>query len=196
MATYVKCSCQHCNKHIEFDSDLLAAAGHSEGGTLGPTAPCPHCGMDTILHIPPPPKRIAANSVPTNRAEAEALRRGLEKQALSEREDFLKTLRAETNYAALRNLITVIYSIFILITVILPLIAAVLGVVAYLTDFFAGKEDLLGGQEITVLTGTFVLFAAFWYCIALAARQAILLLIDLADSSLKSTRAILASQRG
>ena len=192
MATYVKCSCQHCNKHIEFDSDLLAAAGHSEGGTLGPTAPCPHCGMDTILHIPPPSKRVANNALPTNKAEAEALKRGLEKQALAEREDFLKTLRAETNYAALRNLISIIYSIFIVITVILPLIAAILVTVTIVSGLFLADERLAAGVPLVV---TLVLAAAFWYCIALAARQAMLLLIDLADSSLKSTRAILQSQR-
>ena len=40
-----KCSCQHCNGHIEFD------AQHA-----GQTADCPHCGLGTVLFIPPPPQ--------------------------------------------------------------------------------------------------------------------------------------------
>jgi hypothetical protein len=41
---YAKCRCQHCDGLTEFD-----ATG------AGQTVPCPHCGLDTILFIPPPP---------------------------------------------------------------------------------------------------------------------------------------------
>jgi hypothetical protein len=43
----VKCNCNQCSGHIEFDA---ASAGQS--------VTCPHCGMDTILFVPegrPPP---------------------------------------------------------------------------------------------------------------------------------------------
>jgi hypothetical protein len=40
-----KCKCQNCSQPISFPA---------EGA--GTTIPCPHCGLDTILFIPPPPK--------------------------------------------------------------------------------------------------------------------------------------------
>lgn len=46
MGFSVKCNCQHCDGHIEFDS---AGAGQ--------TVECPHCQMETLLYVPPPPKR-------------------------------------------------------------------------------------------------------------------------------------------
>jgi hypothetical protein len=41
-AMNAKCNCNQCSGHIEFD-DTQAGA----------TVPCPHCGMDTRLYIPP-----------------------------------------------------------------------------------------------------------------------------------------------
>jgi Zn finger protein HypA/HybF involved in hydrogenase expression len=41
-ATLAKCKCQHCNQKIEFDSD-----------SAGTTIPCPKCGLDTLLFVPP-----------------------------------------------------------------------------------------------------------------------------------------------
>jgi hypothetical protein len=39
----VKCSCNICSQHLEFDQSAA-----------GSTVACPHCGMDTVLFIPPP----------------------------------------------------------------------------------------------------------------------------------------------
>jgi DNA-directed RNA polymerase subunit RPC12/RpoP len=39
-----KCSCQHCNGHIEFERDQERS-----------TVACPHCGMDTLLFVTTPP---------------------------------------------------------------------------------------------------------------------------------------------
>jgi hypothetical protein len=41
-----KCSCQHCNGHIEFDPDQA-----------GQTIACPHCGLETALFVPSTPAR-------------------------------------------------------------------------------------------------------------------------------------------
>ena len=38
----VKCSCQHCKSNIVFESQ-----------DVGRTVACPHCNMETILHVPP-----------------------------------------------------------------------------------------------------------------------------------------------
>src|ERR1035441_7903363 len=51
-ATYAKCLCRHCYEPIEFDS---AHAGH--------VAPCPHCGKETDLYIPVPPRPPASDLI-------------------------------------------------------------------------------------------------------------------------------------
>src|ERR1017187_3633792 len=44
MRNYLKCSCRHCDEHIEFPPELLGAEVN-----------CPHCGETTILYDPAPP---------------------------------------------------------------------------------------------------------------------------------------------
>jgi hypothetical protein len=39
----VTCPCQNCNMQLEFDAE-----------DAGKSGACPHCGMDTLLFIPPP----------------------------------------------------------------------------------------------------------------------------------------------
>jgi hypothetical protein len=46
MPSLVTCPCQNCNGHIQFDPATLSA----ENNTIA----CPHCGMETILFVPPP----------------------------------------------------------------------------------------------------------------------------------------------
>lgn len=57
----VKCFCQTCNGHLEFDSTIS-----------GQTVNCPHCGIETLLYIPnipnpphppTPKKQTSAKSV-------------------------------------------------------------------------------------------------------------------------------------
>jgi Holliday junction DNA helicase RuvB len=43
---YVTCPCQYCSGKIEFDANQLDAAGNT-------TVPCPHCGLETIVFLPP-----------------------------------------------------------------------------------------------------------------------------------------------
>jgi DNA-directed RNA polymerase subunit RPC12/RpoP len=37
-----ECPCQNCNGHIEFEADQA-----------GQTVACPHCGVETLLFVPP-----------------------------------------------------------------------------------------------------------------------------------------------
>ena len=46
MSAEAKCKCTNCSQPISFPA---------EG--VGTTIPCPHCGLDTILFIPPPPPK-------------------------------------------------------------------------------------------------------------------------------------------
>ena len=41
---FVTCPCQYCSGKIEFDANQLDAEN--------PTAPCPHCGLETIIFVP------------------------------------------------------------------------------------------------------------------------------------------------
>ena len=45
---YVSCPCQICSGRIEFDANQLDPAEKT-------TVPCPHCGMETIIFVPPEP---------------------------------------------------------------------------------------------------------------------------------------------
>jgi hypothetical protein len=41
---YFKCSCEHCGGRIEYPAQ-----------SVGLSYPCPHCGKETDLTLPPPP---------------------------------------------------------------------------------------------------------------------------------------------
>lgn len=53
MGEFVKCNCQHCGGHIEFEREQLSPEISD--------VPCPHCGQNTFLYVPnsnpaaPPP---------------------------------------------------------------------------------------------------------------------------------------------
>src|SRR4051812_19050503 len=52
----ITCKCNHCSGHIQFDPAEMEISGGSSASSMGPTITCPHCGLDTILYIPPAPK--------------------------------------------------------------------------------------------------------------------------------------------
>ena len=49
-ARFVTCPCQICGGKIEFDANQLDGAENT-------TVPCPHCGLEAILFVPPSPTR-------------------------------------------------------------------------------------------------------------------------------------------
>src|SRR5260221_14067733 len=52
-ANFRTCRCRHCDKGIEFDANEL--------GQENSLVPCPHCGLETMLFIPPTHPELAAN---------------------------------------------------------------------------------------------------------------------------------------
>jgi hypothetical protein len=46
MPNLVTCPCQNCNGHIQFDAATLSKENNK--------IPCPHCGLETMLFVPPP----------------------------------------------------------------------------------------------------------------------------------------------
>lgn len=78
----VKCNCNHCSAHLEFDSE-----------NAGQVIACPTCGMETTLYVPPPlpvPQIEKLIQKPSSPAEA------------------LKQIRQQTCYRTLRSLIDLI----------------------------------------------------------------------------------------
>jgi hypothetical protein len=53
---FVVCRCQFCDGHIEFDANELA-----EENSI---VPCPHCGLETKIFVPPPPAKIVQAAKP------------------------------------------------------------------------------------------------------------------------------------
>lgn len=60
---YVTCSCQYCSGKIEFDANQLDPTGIAERMSTAQTVPCPHCGLETILFVPPPNPSPVSNPV-------------------------------------------------------------------------------------------------------------------------------------
>ncbi len=56
----IKCPCNICGKHIEFESDFFQR---------GTTITCPHCEMETLLFIPPSHSLSPAESKPTTKTK-------------------------------------------------------------------------------------------------------------------------------
>jgi hypothetical protein len=59
---YVTCSCQNCDQNIEFDLNEFEGSSKRGGTVYGQSIPCPHCGQQTALFVPPP--RTKATPVP------------------------------------------------------------------------------------------------------------------------------------
>jgi NAD-dependent SIR2 family protein deacetylase len=74
MSNFVKCKCQYCNQSIEFDRALIEVTGKSGDATMGQSATCPHCGMETILYVPGlgTPKSVEYYAEQLNKSAARA----------------------------------------------------------------------------------------------------------------------------
>lgn len=68
MADFVKCKCQHCNGLVEFDPSRIEPSSSYDRYMSGNTAQCPHCGLDTVLVVPPEPLSAPVRSAPTKRS--------------------------------------------------------------------------------------------------------------------------------
>lgn len=63
MGDFVKCNCQHCGGHIEFEREMLTPWNSAVS--------CPHCGLNTFLYIPvatpPPLPTVTQSPIPEDR---------------------------------------------------------------------------------------------------------------------------------
>jgi DNA-directed RNA polymerase subunit RPC12/RpoP len=74
----VTCPCQNCNGHIQFDAVTLS----KDNDRIA----CPHCGLETILFVPPPTnakiKPILSGAPPPSPRRRPSWRRTLSRSAL------------------------------------------------------------------------------------------------------------------
>lgn len=91
---YVSCPCQHCDKGIEFDAAELVEQNA--------VVPCPHCGLQTRLFIPPMVTQKKAECSITSENELDDLMDGLTADELMQalnitneaaKMDFLRSLQ-------------------------------------------------------------------------------------------------------
>jgi len=176
----VKCNCQHCNGHIEFESAGFVA------GTL---ASCPHCQMETVLFIPPEPaKPVRSETLAAtlaNVAKAAVASGATLGQAASKLQAplaspsvvldlsskarvkmYLASIRANSSYSLLRGTVDVLFA--------LSAFAACAYWLAFLFAFRAAP--------LSILLSLFL--CALALALLFAFRQCALLLIDIADTLL------------
>lgn len=119
---------------------------------------CPHCGKETSI--------VARVSVP-----APASITGVSGTAAT-----LKQIRRQTCYKTLRELIDLVQILFF-VAAGLFILGALLGVV------FGGDQMLAGGKIVTLIVGAASAFILI--VLAIAWKQAALLLVDIADCQIR-----------
>lgn len=159
----IKCNCNHCSTHLEFES-----------GNEGVTINCPSCGMETRLYAPPPapapilpPKQAPP---PLNKPIADPA-----KTTHSSAADALLQVRVDSCYKTLRGLIDLVQFICIA--------AAVIVGIAGIAQVFTNIDN----------AGS--LYGLFWFLgaagsviLAIASKQAALLLVDIADCQIQQVK--------
>ncbi len=151
-----KCECRCCATHLEFDSN------HA-----GQTVKCPHCGGETKLYLPTL-SPLPGKEKPAPPAAATP--------PLPPPAETLKQIRAQSCYRTQRLLITV-EQVLCFIGAGLVLVA---GVIAYFASGMAGM-GLAGGFAGLLVGGVYLLWAVILAVLAIAGKQAALLLVDIAD---------------
>jgi hypothetical protein len=148
----VKCNCNHCSAHLEFDS-----------ASAGSVIPCPTCGMDTTLYVPgQKPFAPITNrpAIPSSSAES------------------LKQIRQQSCYGTLRGLIDLIQYIIFAGAALL----AVGSVAGFFIGIFQGSAGAASGT-VGIILGW--VLACVIVVLAIAMKQAALLLVDIADCQIQ-----------
>ncbi|HAO78566.1 MAG TPA: hypothetical protein DCQ92_06235 [Verrucomicrobia subdivision 3 bacterium] len=165
--------CQHCGNEFETDG-------------MNRTEFCPHCGKETTLYVPPPapvpeveqsaqkPTLPTPNPLTKEQIEWRESRRATGSNPLSPA-DTLQQIRQQTCYKTLRGLIDLVQILFF--------VAAGLAVLGVGAGFFAGSDAPAAGKFVTVIIG--IASAFILIVLAIAWKQAALLLVDIADCQIR-----------
>jgi hypothetical protein len=152
-----KCPCEHCGVNIEFATEEFLS---------GSAVTCPHCGKETPLYVSQQAKPVPKPAVPISTPQ---------ERQLSSAES-LKLIRQQTCYKTLRSLIDMVQILFF--------VAAGLLAIGSIGVLFEGSEELQAAAKITSLIIGLVL-AFILTVLAIAWKQAALLLVDIADCQIR-----------
>jgi uncharacterized Zn finger protein (UPF0148 family) len=175
-----KCPCEHCGVNIEFATEEFLS---------GSAVTCPHCGKEMALYVSPQAKPAPVpeveqsaqkptlptpNPLTKEQIEWRESRRATGSNPLSPAES-LKQIRQQTCYKTLRGLIDLVQILFF--------VAAGLAGLGAFAGFFAGSDAPAGAKFVTVIIG--IASAFILIVLAIAGKQAALLLVDIADCQIR-----------
>lgn len=153
-----KCECQHCGQHIEFEAE-----------SADQFCLCPTCGQQTRLRLPGKPFANTQAAMTTKSISR-----------LTPQSAALKQIRGQSCYKALRVLISAA-QIFCFIMAAVPALAGAFG-------FFSevkGYGLLADASGIIFIAIISVFWIAVFIFLAIAGKQAALLLVDIADCQIR-----------
>jgi len=161
----IKCTCNNCSTHLEFES-----------GNEGTTITCPSCGMETQLYVPQSigalnPAIMPPRSFPPPKSAKTAPRSA---NAFASK---LAQIRLATCYKTLRIVIDVVFTLS-------KVLVALAGTLLFVGSIFTPFEDISVPAKIAIQVA-FVLATLLAVGLLHAAHQASLLLVDIADSSVR-----------
>jgi hypothetical protein len=123
----------------------------------GQVIACPTCGIETTLCVPPPTDPLAAPSSP---AEA------------------LKKIRQQSCYRTLRSLIGLVQALCFIV-------AGLIALGSFVAIPFRFNEGIVGVASGAVVAIVGLLWAFLIIVLAIAGKQAALLLVDIADCQIR-----------
>jgi hypothetical protein len=155
----VTCNCSNCSTPLEFDSP-----------SAGTTIVCPSCHHETQLYVPlaPPPPQVQAIVTPI-----------IERPPTPTPRELLASVRAESCYKTFRSLVAMLQ--------ILVFILAALFAFAGINAFITAPP---GVERSTAVTFTLAacLCSAFLIVLAIAGKQALVVVLDIADCQIQARR--------
>ena len=157
----VTCNCNHCSTPLEFDSP-----------SAGTTIVCPSCHHETQLYVPqaPPPPQVQTIVTPIIESPPAPIPTPRELLAL---------VRADSCYKTFRSLVAMLQ--------ILVFILAALFAFAGINAFITASP---GGERSTTVPFTLAacLCSVFLIVLAIAGKQALVVVLDIADCQIQARR--------
>ena len=161
----VTCNCNHCSTPLEFDSP-----------SAGTTIVCPSCHHETQLYVPlaPPPPQVQTVVTPVIEHPP-----ALTPAPTPTPRELLASIRADSCYKTFRSLVAMLQ--------ILVFILAALFAFAGINAFITASP---GGERSATVTFTLAacLCSVFLIVLAIAGKQALVVVLDIADCQIQARR--------
>ena len=155
----VTCNCSNCSTPLEFDSP-----------SAGTTIVCPSCHHETQLYVPlaPPPPPVQTIVTPI-----------IESSPAPTPRELLASVRADSCYKTFRSLVAMLQ--------ILVFILAALFAFAGINAFITAAPGVERSTAATFCLAS-CLCSAFLIVLAIAGKQALVVVLDIADCQIQARR--------